>query len=216
MNVRSSRVTGVVLAGGQARRMGGIDKGLVTLAGKPMVQWVFDVLAPQVDQVIVNANRNHEVYGALASPGVHTSVVPDVRQGFLGPLSGMSSAMTAIANANAQSNSDADDSTDSEWIVTVPCDSPFLPNDLVSRLRNSSDGADIVTCHDGERLQPVFSLIRVSLLSSLDEFLDAGERKIDRWFASQRHATSDFSHTPETFININTEQEREEVESKLA
>lgn len=204
-----SRITGVILAGGRARRMGGIDKGLVTLAGKPMVQWVFDVLSQQVDQVIVNANRNREVYGALSSADVQVSVVADARDGFLGPLSGMSSAMAAIASTHS------DDSDVDDWIVTVPCDSPFLPDDLVSRLRQSSEGADIVTCHDGERLQPVFSLIRVSLLPSLDEFLDAGERKIDRWFASQRHATSDFSHTPETFININTEDERVEVESKL-
>lgn len=204
-----SRITGVILAGGRARRMGGIDKGLVTLAGKPMVQWVFDVLSQQVDQVIVNANRNREVYGALSSADVQASVVADARDGFLGPLSGMSSAMAAIASTHS------DDSDVDDWIVTVPCDSPFLPDDLVSRLRQSSEGADIVTCHDGERLQPVFSLIRVSLLPSLDEFLDAGERKIDRWFASQRHATSDFSHTPETFININTEDERVEVESKL-
>ncbi len=213
MTAAAHNVTGVILAGGQARRMGGIDKGLVALAGKPMVQWVFEVLAGQVDHVIVNANRNADVYGALAHGDIAATVVPDEREGFLGPLSGMSSAMRSISTGKVVAGSG--EAVDSEWIVTVPCDSPFLPNDLVSRLLAESENADIVTCHDGERLQPVFSLIRLSQLPSLDEFLDAGERKIDRWFKSARHATCDFSHTTETFININTEQERTQAESRL-
>lgn len=202
----SRNVVGVILAGGQARRMGGIDKGLVTLADKPMVQWVFEAMAGQVDQVIVNANRNADQYGALSHEGVSALVVPDLRTGFLGPLSGMSSALAAI---------DAMPEIKSEWIATVPCDSPFLPDDLVARLIASSSEADIVTCHDGERLQPVFSLIRRELRESLDTFLDADERKIDRWFQEHRHVTCDFSHTPDTFININTEEERQLIDARL-
>jgi len=164
--------------------MGGIDKGLVPLADKPMVQWVFDGLVPQVDHVIVNANRNHEQYGSLSHAGISTQVVADVREGFLGPLSGMSSALGAI-------------------------------DEVPERMVGSSADADIVTCHDGKRLQPVFSLIRRKLRNSLDEFLDSGERKIDLWFQNHRHAICDCAHTPDTFININTEQEREDVEARL-
>jgi len=182
-----ARVTGVILAGGQARRMGGIDKGLVEFRGRPMIEWVLDALGEQLDTVVINANRSHEAYARLGVP-----VIADERDGYQGPLSGMA---TAMANAGT------------EWILTVPCDSPFVPPDVVARLWSRANDVDIVTAHDGDRLQPVFSLIRVQLQPSLLSFLDAGERKIDRWFGTHRHATADFSDIPNTFINVNTPEE---------
>jgi len=188
-------VTAVILAGGMARRMGGTDKGLIELAGRPMVDWVFQAIAPQVNAVLINANRNAERYAQLGA-----SVVADQREGYLGPLSGMASAMAH---------------TTTTWLITAPCDSPFVPDDLVQRLMDCAGDAQIVTCHDGERLQPVFSLIRTDLMASLNAFLDSGERKIDRWFGQHTHRTCDFSHTPQTFININTPEERDIVEDQL-
>lgn len=181
--------------------MGGIDKGLVSLRDKPMVQWVFEALTPQVGEVMINANRNLERYGALDA-----RVFADDREGYLGPLSGLSSAMGVLGRDDA-----------AHWIMMVPCDSPFVPLDLVERLaaQAMSGEHDIVSCHDGERLQPVFSLVHRKLKSSLDKFLDDGERKIDRWFGLHNHGECDFSHATRTFININTDDERLQIEADL-
>ncbi len=186
-------VTGVVLAGGKARRMGGTDKGLVPFRGRPMVTWVLDALRPQVHSLVLNANRNAERYASYGAP-----VLADSREGYLGPLSGMATAMRDAKTV---------------WIVSAPCDSPFVPDDLVARLYAHHADADIVTAHDGQRLQPVFSLIRVELLESLNTFLDAGERKIDRWFEQHRHARADFSDIPNTFANVNTLEELARLDS---
>jgi len=190
-------MTGVILAGGEARRMGGIDKGLVTAAGRPMVEYVLTALAPQVDAVIISANRNREKYARYGHP-----VVADEFPGYNGPLAGMASAMRAA---------------DSEFIVTAPCDSPFLPPDLVSRLALAmlDADADICAADNGERLQPVFSLLRTRLLGSLLDFLKRGERKIDKWFAEHRTAVADFSDRPDTFLNVNTPEDLARIEAQL-
>lgn len=189
--------TAVVLAGGQARRMGGQDKGLIELAGSPMIQHILDAIAPQVGKVIINANRNQEIYGHYGYP-----VIADELGGFCGPLAGMASSMRAV---------------DTPFIVTVPCDSPFVPKDLVERLylRMIHKDADISVAHNGERIQPVFVLLKTTLLNSLLDFLQKGERKIDKWFDNHKLAIADFSDKPETFININTRDELIRIESRL-
>lgn len=194
----SALITGVVLAGGQARRMGGEDKGLVTLNGRAMIGYVLDILGPQVADILINANRNIERYQTYGY-----RVISDLHGDFSGPLAGMAAAMRAASTP---------------YIVTVPCDSPLLPKDLVARLYRTLQhaGAEISVAHDGNRMQPVFALLQCSLLSSLEAFLDRGERKIDQWYAQHRVAQADFSAQPEAFINVNTPIERDALAARLA
>lgn len=188
----------VILAGGLARRMEGRDKGLVKLAGKPMVQWVLDAVKPQVGSVLINANRNKADYEQFGP-----AVAEDLIEGHLGPLAGL---LTGLKTLQMPA------------VFMCPCDSPFLPVDMVSRLCASltNTQADIAVAHDGSRMQPVFCLARQSTVPSLTRFLDSGERKIDRWFAAENTSVVDFSDTPEAFRNINSEQDRLEVEQLLA
>lgn len=190
-------ITGVILAGGRAQRMGGIDKGLILLNGKPMVEHVIAALRAEIDSLLINANRNLEQYAAFGYP-----VVPDIMDGYLGPLAGMASGMRACAT---------------QYIVTAPCDSPLVANNLVRRLYETltREGADISVAHDGERMHPVFALMRRDLLPDLLEYLNAGERKIDRWYARHRLAVAYFRDAPECFRNVNSPQERAELESAL-
>ena len=191
-------VTGLILAGGRGSRMGGVDKGLVLLNGRPMVEHVVRRLRPQVAHLLINANRNAEQYAALGF-----AVVPDFRDGFLGPLAGMASGLQAATT---------------DYVVTAPCDSPLIGNDLVARLAEAftRERADIAVAHDGERTHPVFLLLRRSLLYDLIAFLDAGGRKIDSWFARHRVALADFRDAPEAFINVNDAEERTAIERRLA
>ncbi len=187
-NIRNT-ITGVILAGGQARRMGGQDKGLIMLSGKPLVSYVIASLCRQVGSLIINANRNLVEYRSFGCP-----VVADATAGFHGPLAGIASCM-AFAKT--------------ELMVCVPCDSPFITGDLVDRLylALNNNEADICMAHNGERTQPVFSLLRTSLLASLQEYLEGGGRKIDRWFDQHKFAVADFSDKPDTFMNINTPED---------
>jgi molybdopterin-guanine dinucleotide biosynthesis protein A len=183
------RVTGVILAGGQGRRMGGVDKGLQPLRGKPMIEWVIERFAPQVAEVLVNANQNLDAYAAYGH-----RVIPDVIGGYAGPLAGLHRALTEARYA---------------LVATVPCDSPFLPADLVSRLRAHLDaaGADLAVARTGEQPHPVFCLCRRSVLPSLAAFLEAGGRKIDAWYASLHVVHVAFDDEAGAFSNINTQDE---------
>lgn len=191
-------VTAVVLAGGRATRMGGQDKGLVTVAGKPMIAWVLEALAPQAGRRLINANRNLDAYAAFGC-----EVVPDTEAGFLGPLAGLAAAL-AVAR--------------SDFVLTVPCDSPLLAPDLAERLHAASlqSGADIAVAHDGERLQPVFALYRREVAPSLATYLAGGGRKIDRWYAAHSLVEVDFSDRRESFLNVNDPAGREALEARMA
>jgi len=177
--------------------MGGVDKGLVELAGHPLVEHVLERLRPQAALVLVNANRNAGIYGALG-----VTVVADSLEGYLGPLAGLLAGM---------------EHADTELVVMVPCDSPFVPRDLVGRLVAGLDTveADLAVAHDGERQQPVFLLARTALAGDLRGWLAEGGRKIDAWFARHRVTDVDFSDRPDAFLNINTPEERAEVEARL-
>lgn len=196
--VGTPRITALVLAGGQARRMGGIDKGLVELRGRPLVEWVLAAIRPQVDQVLISANRSQDRYGKLG-----LRVLSDARPGYLGPLAGMLSGLEAASG---------------DWLLTLPCDSPLVPPDLAARLAAPLTRAplDICVAHDGQRMQPVFSLLRRELADSLRGYLDTGERKIDRWFAMHRLQCVDFSDIPRAFLNVNTRSELRALEQQLA
>lgn len=190
-------ITGIILAGGRARRMGGIDKGLIPLCGRTMIEHVLDRLAEQVGAVIINANRNIDTYTAMGHP-----VRPDSDDSYAGPLAGMSSGLHAASTP---------------LCMTVPCDSPLVGGDVAARLHAALEaaGAEIAVAHDGERAHPVVNIMASGLAASIDGFLDAGERKIDRWFDRHRWVYADFSDRPEYFINVNTEDEREAVERTL-
>jgi molybdopterin-guanine dinucleotide biosynthesis protein A len=193
----TGNITGIILAGGQARRMGGQDKGLISLAGKPMIEYVIKSIEPQVDTIIINANRNQSLYEKYGFP-----VVADQIEGYCGPLAGMASGLEHATTP---------------FVVTVPCDSPFIPDDLVHKLYSTlqHENAEICTIRSNGRLQPVFTLMKSELFNSILEFLNNGERKIDKWFDKHRLAIADFSDQPDTFININSTEELEEVEIKL-
>jgi molybdopterin-guanine dinucleotide biosynthesis protein A len=190
-------ITGLVLAGGLGRRMGGEDKGLVPLAGRPMVAHVLDALRPQVGTVVVNANRNQERYAAFGHP-----VIADAVDGYLGPLAGV---LTALQHCTT------------EFLVTAPCDTPLIAPDLVARLYAActAAGADLAVASDGRRQQPVFLLLRASLAPSLEAYLAGGGRKIDVWFGQLRIAVADFGDEPDTFVNVNDPDERQRVEARL-
>ena len=179
-------VTGVILAGGRAIRMGGEDKGLALLRGRPMVQWVLDRISPQVSKILISANRNKAQYGVFGH-----SIVADTAADFRGPLAG-------IAAALAQA--------DTPWLVSVPCDSPMIPLDLVGRLHDRvvRGDAKAAAAHDGQRLQPVFTLVHRDLLTDLVSYLKGGERKIDRWLERHAFRSVDFSDCEEMFLNVNT------------
>jgi molybdenum cofactor guanylyltransferase len=196
-NIRS-QTTGVILAGGRATRMGGDDKGLIRVSGRTMVEHVVRALRPQVSDLLINANRNQDRYREYGLP-----VIADYIEGYCGPLAGMASAMK-IARTR--------------WLLTAPCDSPFVSEDLAARLhaRIAETDAQIGVADSGGQLEPVFALIDCALLPSLVAYLQAGDRKIDRWYEQHRLVTVDFSDRPEMFLNLNTPQDLVLAESRLA
>jgi len=196
--VNRQDITGVVLAGGRATRWDGRDKGLIQVSGRPMISHVLDALAPQVGQVIINANRNLDEYRAFGLP-----VVTDASRDFLGPLAGIASGLAAART---------------EWVAITPCDSPLLAADCVGRLVSACEDdarTDIAVAHDGERIQPVFALIRRGLLEDLDAYLESGGRKIDRWYGQQRMQLVDFSDNLDNFLNINRREDRDMLEARM-
>jgi molybdopterin-guanine dinucleotide biosynthesis protein A len=182
-----AEVTGIVLAGGRGQRMGGVDKGLKPLRGKPLAQWAIERLAPQVGALLVNANQNLEEYARFGH-----RVVPDSVGGFAGPLAGLHAGLQAAATP---------------LVVTVPCDSPFLPLDLVARLRAALGAQQIAVARTGEQPHPVFALVRRAVLPHLEAFLASGGRKIDAWYATLAVTEVTFDDEAEAFRNINTLEE---------
>jgi molybdenum cofactor guanylyltransferase len=196
---RRDAVTGVVLAGGRAQRMGGEDKGLIPVDGKAMVVHVLEKLRPQVGALVINANRNRERYARLGG----CDVVADSQGDFAGPLAGMASAMQRART---------------RYILTVPCDSPMLAPDLAQRLfaALAADDAEICVAHDGTRMQPVFALLDCALRASIVDYLASGGRKIDVWYAGRRVALAELADRPDMFLNINTPEDRDLLEERLA
>jgi molybdenum cofactor guanylyltransferase len=182
-------ITGLVLAGGQGSRMGGVDKGLQGHAGRPLAQHALDRLRPQVARLMVNANRHLAAYAAFGVP-----VVPDALSAYPGPLAGFLAGLEAC---------------ETPWLLTVPCDAPLFPTDLVERLAHAAAQAeaDMAMASAGPpeqaRSQPVFCLLKTSLRDSLARYLAGGERQVERWARSQRHAVAHFDDAG-AFTNVNT------------
>ena len=189
MTIARTDITGVVFAGGQGRRMGGVDKGLVELDGRALVAHVIERLAPQVGELVINANQNRDRYAAFGYP-----VVADVIPDFAGPLAGLHAAMATATTP---------------YVVTSPCDSPFLPADLVARLALAlaATPLDLAVARTFDQPHPVFSLVRTDVRPHLEAFLRGGGRKIDAWYATLRVADVRFDDEADAFRNINTAAE---------
>ena len=189
MPIRPDDITGLILAGGRGSRMGGTDKGLQAWRGMPLALHALLRLAPQVGALMINANRNLGAYESMGAP-----VWPDPLPDYPGPLAGF---LAGLENMQTP------------YLVTVPCDAPLLPDDLVARLADAldRDGADVAmaaTVEGGQmQVQPVFCLLRASLLESLVAFTHAGQRKIDRW-TGQHHCVNVVFDDVGAFANVNT------------
>ena len=185
----SKKITGVMPAGGLGRRMGGVNKGLQLLNGKPLALHVAERLAPQIDELLINVNQNIEQYAAFGY-----RIVADQIPDFAGPLAGLHAALSTAAHP---------------LVATAPCDSPFLPADLVFRLFSAltATDADLAVARTFEQPHPVFCLCKRDVLPHLTEFLAGGGRKFDRWYATLNVVEVAFDDEAEAFENINTREE---------
>ena len=197
-------ITGLILAGGRGSRMGGVDKGLQNFNGLPLALHTLMRLAPQVGRVMINANRNLSAYESFGAP-----VWPDVLADYAGPLAGFLTGLERCETA---------------YLVTVPCDTPLFPHDLVARLAQALEAqqCDIAMAAAREednqlRTQPVFCLMRVELLESLVQFTHGGGRKIDAWTAQRQTVIVTFDRPGDearSFFNANTLAELHQLEQQ--
>ena len=193
--MNAEKITALILAGGRGSRMGSVDKGLQLFAGKPMVAHVLERIAPQADEIIINANRSINEYAAFGH-----RVIADAIDGFAGPLAGLHAGMTHATTP---------------LIVTTPCDSPFLPLDLVARLllAMEKEHADLAVAKTFDQVHPVFCLVKRDMEPHLRAFLETGQRKIDKWYATLNVVEVQFDDQEAAFANINTEDELRALES---
>jgi len=196
--ISPEHITGLILAGGRAQRMGGIDKGLISFHNKPLIDSTITRLKQQVGPILINANRNITKYAAYGYP-----VIMDETPDFSGPLAGFSAGLKACKT---------------QYILSAPCDSPLLPLDLASRMANEIEQGDYQLVYASSKeangkvwAQPVFCLMRANLQDSLDLFLQKGDLKIDRWFKELRSSTVVFDDA-QAFANVNTPEELKALE----
>jgi len=189
-----TKVAGVILAGGRARRMNNQDKGLVNFNGRPMVSYAIAALAPVVECVFINANRNIDLYRQFGLP-----VISDQTDSFDGPLAGILTAMIHV---------------DADVLAVMPCDSPLIKSEHLRKLLSvrEENNADVAVAFDGEKMHPVFLAIKTSLQDSLQNYLAGGQRKVAVWLEQQNLVQVDFSSEPEIFSNINTMTELSKLE----
>jgi len=191
--ITANQITGLILAGGRAQRMGGIDKGLIPFHGKPLIESTITRLKPQVSTILINANRSITKYSHYGYP-----VLMDETPDFSGPLAGFSVGLRHCK---------------SPYLLTSPCDSPLLPTDLAEKMAGELEGKNLELVFASSKeddgkiwSQPVFCLMRRDLKDSLDTFLSKGDLKIDRWFKELRSGTVVFENA-QAFANVNTPEE---------
>jgi molybdopterin-guanine dinucleotide biosynthesis protein A len=191
--ISSEYITGLILAGGRAQRMGGIDKGLIPFHGKPLIESAISRLKPQVSTILINANRSITRYSHYGYP-----VLMDETPDFSGPLAGFSVGLKHCKTP---------------YLLTSPCDSPLLPTDLAEKMAYQLEDDDLELVFasskedDGKTWsQPVFCLMKSNLQDSLNAFLSKGDLKIDRWFKELHSATVVFENA-QAFANVNTPEE---------
>lgn len=190
-------ITGVVLAGGQGSRMGGLDKGLMLFRGQPLVEHIIHGLQAQVGKIIINANRHLEDYRQYGY-----MVLSDPLTGFQGPLAGIAAALRF---------------TTTPYLLTVPCDAPYVPPVLAQRLSEALERtqASIAIAHDGTNLQPLHSLLSRQLIDTLQDFLTSGQRRPRDWHKMHKTVTVDFSDYADLFSNMNTPMEQHLLENRI-
>lgn len=200
--ISSKEITGLILAGGRAQRMGGIDKGLIPFHNKPLIESAIAKLKPQTQSIIINANRNITKYASYGYP-----VIMDETPDFSGPLAGYAVGLKACKTS---------------YLLTSPCDSPLLPNNLAELLSAEMERGDFQLVYASSKetdgkvwAQPVFCLMRTNLQESLTQFLMKGDLKIDRWFKELRCSTVIFDD-PQVFANVNTPEELKALEEVSA
>lgn len=191
---QSQEIIGVVLAGGRATRMGGKDKGLQLLNGKPLWQHVADALASQVSARVLSANRHIDIYQRSGLP-----VYQDTLADYPGPLAGMLSVMQQDGG---------------EWFVFCSCDTPFIPACLVERMVQQRGDSPVVWAHDGERDHPTIALIHRSLIPALQDYLAAGERRVMVFMRQSGGHSVDFSDLKSAFVNVNTLEDLQTMQEK--
>ncbi|MDR2244966.1 MAG: molybdenum cofactor guanylyltransferase [Burkholderiales bacterium] len=195
--MENNPITGLILAGGQGRRMGGVDKGLLLLNHRTLTAHVIERLRPQVGALLINANRHLPRYAAFGYP-----VISDSFSNFPGPLAGLHAGLSEARTP---------------WVITAPCDSPMLPHDLVARLYAAAQQHDapLAIAKVGDRLHSVFALAHRRVLPDLTDYLRGGERKVALWFARIGGVEVPFDDQPEAFRNINTQDELDAIASLL-
>ncbi|WP_447470174.1 molybdenum cofactor guanylyltransferase MobA [Vibrio harveyi] len=185
--LQPTQTSWVILAGGQASRMGGKDKGLIELNQKPLIEHVIERLSPQTPCILINANRNQDAYRAFGF------VFSDQFKDFPGPMGGIHAGLVHA---------------ETDWVGFVPCDSPQINTDLVERFCNAvKEDTDILVAHDGDHQQPVFTLYHKRVLPKLTAFLERGDRKIILLYKECNTNYVDFSDSPNCFVNLNTPEE---------
>lgn len=191
------KISAIILAGGRATRMNGLDKGLVCLQKKPLVQYVIERITPQVDEVLLNANREIAQYETFNLP-----ILQDGNSDFMGPLAGFNLGLIHCKH---------------DFLLSLPCDSPLIPHDLASRLMKAliEQDADIAVAKSGGYAHPVFSLMKKSILPSLTNYLEQGERKVSTWQKSLNYIEVEFDDCDDAFVNVNTFEELEALALKL-
>jgi len=178
-------ITAVVLAGGRGRRVDEQDKGLLEYEGRRMVEYALDSLAEQTKNILIIANRNIETYESYGYP-----VVSDRIKGYLGPLAGLDAAFSV---------------TGSSYLLCVPCDSPFIPNDLMQRFIDSASGNNpVVVARDSSRVHPVISLVHRSVWPDIEKRLDDKQLRLMNWIEAVGYDEADFSAYPNALKNLNT------------
>lgn len=190
-------ISAIILSGGRATRMNGVDKGLVLLRQKPLIAHVIARLTPQVSEILINANREIAQYKTFCLP-----VLQDEQADFIGPLAGFSLGLKYCKH---------------DYLLTVPCDSPLLPRDLAQRLMTSllEHNAEIAVASSDGNTHPVFCLCKKSVLASLTDYIAQGERRVSAWQKSLNYIEVDFSDCSEAFVNLNTLEDLTALEAKL-
>jgi molybdenum cofactor guanylyltransferase len=198
MLAAKTKVSAIILSGGRATRMGGIDKGLVKLLNKPFIQYVIERLTPQVDEIFINANREIAEYGAFNLP-----IFQDENPDFIGPLAGFSLGLEHCKY---------------DYLLTAPCDSPLIPHDLTDRLMKSllDEKADLAVAKSGGNVHPVFCLMKKSVFPTLSTYLEQGERRVSAWQKSLNYIEVEFNDCDESFVNLNTFEELQALALKLS
>ena len=184
------KITGVILAGGRGQRLGGIDKGLAPYGGRPLIEWVIARIQPQVDVLVINANRNGERYAAYGVP-----VIADVLGEFPGPLAGLHAGLVHTSH---------------DWVLTIPCDTPSLPTDLVGRMQAVMSGGnlEVVVAAHPQAWEPTVALYRSTLRPALEDFLARDQRRVSDWIQSRAYAVVRFD-SARPFENLNRPEDFE-------